>query len=458
MSSDAKSAAQHPARVLVVDDEPDILELLELTLLRMGLEVERATNVREALHRLDNNSYNLCLTDMRMPDGEGLEVVQHIMERNLDVPVAVITAHGNLDNAVAALKAGAFDYLAKPVALDQLRALVNSALNLPLSSGSAKNSERVLLGQSAAMQQVRELIGRVARSQAPVHISGESGSGKELAARLIVEKSARREQAFIAVNCGAIPENLMESEFFGYRKGAFTGADKDRDGFFQAATRGTLFLDEVADLPLTMQVKLLRAIQERKVRRVGATEEEAVDVRILSATHHDLAELVKQGKFRQDLYYRLNVITLQMPALRELREDIAEIANLILHRLRGDSGVEFSAEALQALSRYDFPGNVRELENVIERGLALCSDSVIQIADLQLSPADIAVESLALGLPGKYPLTDYLDRVEREVILEALNQTGFNRTAAAKILGVTFRALRYRMARLDIGGPADAGI
>ena len=457
MSSDAKSAAQQPPRVLVVDDEPDILELLELTLLRMGLEVERATNVREALHRLDNNSYNLCLTDMRMPDGEGLEVVQHIMERNLDVPVAVITAHGNLDNAVAALKAGAFDYLAKPVALDQLRALVNSALNLPLSSGSAKNSERVLLGQSAAMQQVRELIGRVARSQAAVHISGESGSGKELAARLIVEKSARREQAFIAVNCGAIPENLMESEFFGYRKGAFTGADKDRDGFFQAATRGTLFLDEVADLPLTMQVKLLRAIQERKVRRVGATEEEAVDVRILSATHHDLAELVKQGKFRQDLYYRLNVITLQMPALRELREDIAEIANLILHRLRGDSGAEFSAEALQALSRYDFPGNVRELENVIERGLALCSDNVIQTADLQLSPADIAVASLTSGLSGKYPLTDYLDRVEREAILEALNQTGFNRTAAAKILGVTFRALRYRMARLDIGGPADAG-
>lgn len=457
MISDAKSAAQQLPRVLVVDDEPDILELLELTLLRMGLEVERATNVREALHRLDNNSYNLCLTDMRMPDGEGLEVVRHIMERNLDVPVAVITAHGNLDNAVAALKAGAFDYLSKPVALDQLRALVHAALDLPLSSGPPKDGDRVLLGQSAAMQQVRELIGRVARSQAPVHISGESGSGKELAARLIVEKSARREQAFIAVNCGAIPENLMESEFFGYRKGAFTGADKDRDGFFQAANRGTLFLDEVADLPLTMQVKLLRAIQERKVRRVGATEEEAVDVRILSATHHDLAELVKQGKFRQDLYYRLNVIALQMPALRELRDDIAEIASLILNRLRGDSSVVFSADALLALSQYDFPGNVRELENVIERGLALCSDNVIQTADLQLSPTDIAVASVSSGLQGRYPLTDYLDKVEREAILEALSQTGFNRTAAAKILGVTFRALRYRMARLDITGPADAG-
>jgi two-component system response regulator PilR (NtrC family) len=457
MNSDAKSAAQKLPRVLVVDDEPDILELLELTLLRMGLEVERASNVREALHRLDNNSYNLCLTDMRMPDGEGLEVVRHIMERNLDVPVAVITAHGNMDNAVAALKAGAFDYLAKPVALDQLRALVNSVLSLPLSSASARNGERVLLGQSAAMQQVRELIGRVARSQAPVHVSGESGSGKELAARLIVEKSGRSEQAFIAVNCGAIPENLMESEFFGYRKGAFTGADKDRDGFFQAANRGTLFLDEVADLPLNMQVKLLRAIQERKVRRVGATEEEVVDVRILSATHHDLTELVKQGKFRQDLYYRLNVIALQMPALRELRDDIAEIAGLILNRLRGDSGVVFAAEALLALKRYDFPGNVRELENVIERGLALCSDNIIQTADLQLSPADIPVAPVSSGLPGKYPLTDYLDKVEHDAILEALNQTGFNRTAAAKILGVTFRALRYRMARLDITGPADAG-
>ena len=457
MNSDAKSAAQKLPRVLVVDDEPDILELLELTLLRMGLEVERASNVREALHRLDNNSYNLCLTDMRMPDGEGLEVVRHIMERNLDVPVAVITAHGNMDNAVAALKAGAFDYLAKPVALDQLRALVNSVLSLPLSSASARNGERVLLGQSAAMQQVRELIGRVARSQAPVHISGESGSGKELAARLIVEKSSRSEQAFIAVNCGAIPENLMESEFFGYRKGAFTGADKDRDGFFQAANRGTLFLDEVADLPLSMQVKLLRAIQERKVRRVGATEEEVVDVRILSATHHDLAELVKQGKFRQDLYYRLNVITLHMPALRELRDDIAEIASLILNRLRGDSGVVFAAEALLALKRYDFPGNVRELENVIERGLALCSDNIIQTADLQLTPADMPVAPVSSGLTGKYPLTDYLDKVERDAILEALSQTGFNRTAAAKILGVTFRALRYRMARLDISGPADAG-
>lgn len=405
---------------------------------------------------LDNNSYNLCLTDMRMPDGEGLEVVRHITENNLDVPVAVITAHGNLDNAVAALKAGAFDYLSKPVALDQLRALVNAAINLPHPSAGEKKGERLLLGRSSAMEQVREMIGRVARSQAPVHISGESGSGKELAARLIVEKSGRSEGAFVAVNCGAIPENLMESEFFGYRKGAFTGADKDRDGFFQAATKGTLFLDEVADLPLAMQVKLLRVIQERKVRKVGATEEEGVDVRILSATHHDLAELVKQGKFRQDLYYRLNVIALQMPALREMREDIAEIANQLLFRLRGTDKVEFSSEALKALGKYDFPGNVRELENVIERGLALCADNIIQPVDLQLSPAEAETSSPVSGQTGKYPLTDYLDKVEKEAILDALKQTGFNRTAASKILGVTFRALRYRMARLDITGSTDA--
>jgi two-component system response regulator PilR (NtrC family) len=455
MNSDVKHDLQANPRVLVVDDEPDILELLELTLLRMGLEVDRAHNVSEALQRLDSKHYNLCLTDMRMPDGEGVDVVRYIAQHNLDVPVAVITAHGNMDNAVAALKAGAFEYLSKPVALDQLRAVVNAAINLPRAVSDEHISQRVLLGRSPAMEQVRELIGRVARSQAPVHISGESGSGKELAARLIVEKSGRSEQPFVAVNCGAIPENLMESEFFGYRKGAFTGADKDRDGFFQAASKGTLFLDEVADLPLNMQVKLLRVIQERKVRKVGATDEEMVDVRILSATHHDLTELVKQGKFRQDLYYRLNVIALPMPALRELREDVAEIAEKILYRLRGNEGIEFAAEAIQALIAYDFPGNVRELENVIERGLALCKNNTIQINDLQLSPIASTGEASSVDPLGKYPLTDYLDKVEREVILDALSQTGFNRTAAAKILGVTFRAMRYRMARLDITSRND---
>ncbi|BCK88599.1 transcriptional regulatory protein ZraR [Sideroxyarcus emersonii] len=437
-------------RVLVVDDEADILELLELALSRMGLDVARASNVKQARQLLDAETFDLCLTDMRIPDGDGLEVVRHINERGMDVPVAVITAHGNLENAVAALKAGAFDYLSKPVALDQLRTLVASALKLPAANARARDGGRILSGNSPAMAQVRELIGRVARSQAPVHISGESGSGKELAARLIVEKSARNEQAFVAVNCGAIPENLMESEFFGYRKGAFTGADKDKEGFFQTANHGTLLLDEVADLPMVMQVKLLRAIQEKKVRRVGATQEESVDVRILSATHRDLGKCVQQGTFRQDLYYRLNVISIHMPSLREMREDVPQIANQILERLRGDSPARFSPQALEALMRYDFPGNVREMENIIERSLALCQEGVIMPADLQLMPMSAAQTEEASGGAGKYPLTDYLDRIEREAILEALRQTHFNRTAAAKILGVTFRALRYRMERLSI--------
>lgn len=439
-----------PARVLVVDDEPDILELIELALLRMGLQVDRASNVQEALQQLDTKTYQLCLTDMRLPDGEGLEVVQYIIARNMHVPVAVITAHGNMENAIFALKAGAFDYLPKPVALTQLRALVNAVLKLPPLSATVRKGVRTLLGLSPAMEKVRDLIDRVARSQAPVHISGESGSGKELAARLIVEKSARRDQPFITVNCGAIPETLMESEFFGYRKGAFTGAEKDREGLFQAANGGTLFLDEVADLPLSMQVKLLRVIQEKKVRKVGATQEESVDVRIISATHNALAEQVQQGKFRQDLYYRLNVITLLMPPLRAMRDDIAEVANHFLARLCGDAKVELASSALKALQQYDFPGNVRELENIIERALALCSDDIIMPADLQLAPTDFAETTTKPSVAGKYPLTDYLDSVERAAILEALQQTNFNRTAAAKVLGVTFRALRYRMDRLDI--------
>jgi two-component system response regulator PilR (NtrC family) len=450
MGSDKHHKSQVPT-VLIVDDEPDILELLEMALLRMGLEVCRASNVSEALKQLDNSGVDLCLTDMRMPDGDGLEVVRYISAKNLDIPVAVITAHGNAENAVAALKAGAFDYLSKPVSLDQLRALVKSALKLPQANGVVEAKERSLLGHSAAMQRVRDMIDRVARSQAPVHISGESGSGKELAARLIVEKSARNDQTFVAVNCGAIPENLMESEFFGYRKGAFTGADKDREGFFQAANGGTLLLDEVADLPINMQVKLLRVIQEKKVRKVGATEEEPVDVRIISATHHNLAERVQQGHFRQDLYYRLNVISLQMPSLREMREDISEIATQVLKKLNSNSeAVNFSADAMRALAYYDFPGNVRELENIIERALALRSGEEIIPADLQLSPAETFGRKDSAEGSSKYPLTDYLDRIEREAILEALGQTGFNRTAAAKILGVTFRALRYRMERLSI--------
>ncbi|MFA6014200.1 MAG: sigma-54 dependent transcriptional regulator [Gallionellaceae bacterium] len=456
MSLDSRAVNSRTPRVLIVDDEPDILELLELALVRMGLEVGRAGNVRDAREQLKNAHFDLCLTDMRMPDGDGLELVQYIAAQNLDVPVAVVTAHGNTENAVAALKAGAFDYLSKPVALDQLRALVKSALKLPHSPESLKAGERTLQGSSLALKRVRDLIERVARSQAPVHISGESGSGKELAARQIVEKSARHDQPFIAVNCGAIPENLMESEFFGYRKGAFTGAEKDRDGFFQAAHGGTLLLDEVADLPLNMQVKLLRVIQEKKVRKVGATEEESIDVRILSATHHNLAECVQQGKFRQDLFYRLNVIALHMPSLRELRDDIATIASQVLQNLRGNETVNFSDAALRALGQYDFPGNVRELENIVERALALRSGEEITPDDLQLGVCEATIEKNQPGTSAKYPLTDYLDRVEREVILEALQQTGFNRTAAAKILGVTFRALRYRMERLSITDKENA--
>jgi two-component system, NtrC family, response regulator PilR len=439
-------------RVLLVDDEPDILELLGMALGRMGLVVDKAANVQAALKKLKEHRYNLCLTDMRLPDGDGLQVVQYVTQNNLDIPCAVITAHGNMENAIAALKVGAFDYLAKPVALDQLRVLVKSALNLPQQDVAA--GDKVLLGQSPAMQKARDLISRVARSEASVHVSGESGSGKELAARLIVQSGARRDQPFIAVNCGAIPSTLMENEFFGYKKGAFTGADKDRDGFFQAAHGGTLFLDEVADLPLAMQVKLLRAIQEKKVRKIGATSEEAVDVRIISATHYDLAERVRQGEFRQDLYFRLNVIPIQMPALREMRDDIPKIAQQVLDKLRGETVIRFSETAMRALQNYGFPGNVRELENAIERALTLCSGGVIELQDLMLTPVENSRPDKT-SITGKYPLPDYLDQVERQALQEALQQTNFNRTEAAKLLGLTFRTMRYRMERLGIKAPGE---
>jgi two-component system response regulator PilR (NtrC family) len=435
-------------KVLVVDDEPDLLELLELTLSRMGLDTTRAESVNDALRLLDREPFDLCLTDMRLPDGEGLRVVEYITQKALDVPVAVITAFGSAENAVAALKAGAFDYLSKPVALEQLRALVKQALKVPEKPQPSASYQ--LLGDSPAMQLVRSMIDRLAKSQAPVFINGESGSGKELAARMIHLKGPRSELPFIAVNCGAIPENLMESEFFGYKKGAFTGAEGDRDGFFQAANGGTLFLDEVADLPLAMQVKLLRAIQEKKVRKVGATIEEPVDARIISATHKRLSTLVDNGEFRQDLYYRLHVIELAMPSLREMREDIPLIANAILIRLARNGVAGLEPEAAVALERYPFPGNVRELENILERGLSLAADSQhITAEDLHLTPvADESDVNVPAG--DKWPLQDYLDRVERQAINEALEKTRYNRTAAAKLLGITFRAMRYRMERLGI--------
>lgn len=441
-------------RVLVVDDEDDIRELLEMTLSRMGLDADCAENVTQARRLLEENAYQLCLTDMRLPDGDGLELVRFIGERFRDIPVAVITAHGSMENAISALKAGAFDYVPKPVSLEQLRALVKSVLNLP-SKDSARGEPagRALLGESQAIRQARDMIEKVARSQAPVYISGESGSGKELAARLIHDQGARRGQFFIAVNCGAIPESLMESEFFGYKKGAFTGADADRDGFFQAAQGGTLFLDEVADLPLPMQVKLLRAIQEKRVRKVGASSEDPVDVRIISATHQNLKELVAAGRFRQDLFYRLDVIELKMPSLRECREDIPVLAESILTRLAQESGMprpRLAPGALKALGDYPFPGNVRELENILERALALIGGSDIGAGDLHLAPS-IGPDGMMPALSGgEASLQDHLDRVEKQAILEALQKTRFNRTAAARLLGVTFRSLRYRMERLGL--------
>ena len=440
-------------RVLVIDDEADIRELLDLTLARMGLAADCAGSVAEAKKYLEQENYNLCLTDMRLPDGEGLEIVRLIGTRYAETPVAVITAFGSTDNAVAALKAGAFDYLAKPVALDQLRTLIKSALKLPQAGSStpgAPGSGIRLIGNSSAIIQVRELIGKLARSQAPIYISGESGSGKELAARLIHQQSARQAAPFVPVNCGAIPENLMESEFFGYRKGAFTGADSEREGFFQAANGGTLFLDEVADLPLAMQVKLLRAIQEKRVRKVGSASEDAVDVRIVSATHRKLKECVDNGSFRQDLYYRLNVIELKMPSLRERQEDIAPLVEAALLRICGDQVPELSPEAFKALLGYSYPGNVRELENILERATALCVDGKITPEDLQLTaPDEIADEHGEQRLDGA-TLDDHLGQLEKQMILDALAKTGFNRTAAARLLGVSFRSLRYRMERLGI--------
>jgi two-component system response regulator PilR (NtrC family) len=443
------------AQVLVVDDEPDIRELLELTLLRMGLDVASVGSIAEAKEALKRERYDLCLTDMRLADGEGLELVRHIAAQAADVPVAVITAYGSAENAVAALKAGAFDYVSKPVGLAQLRALVRAALSLPGGESPAGGQRLVgrLLGESPPLVQVREMIAKLARTQAPVYISGESGTGKELAARLIHENGARREQPFVPVNCGAIPENLMESEFFGYKKGAFTGAAEDREGFFQAANGGTLFLDEVADLPLPMQVKLLRAIQEKRVRKVGATQEDPVDVRIICATHQKLAQLVAAGRFRQDLFYRINVIELAMPPLRECPGDIPLIAGAILERLAGQSGqppARLTAEALGELQRHEFPGNIRELENILERALALTTSRDIDVQDLRLSgPLASEPPAAAAGAAGA-ALPEYLDDIERQAIVEALGKTGFNRTAAAKLLGITFRQLRYRMARLGI--------
>jgi len=443
-------------RALVVDDEPDIRELLGITLERMNIETQTAANLAGAIRELRSGQFHLCLTDMRLPDGNGLELVEWIQTHRAEIPVAVITAHGNVESAVKALKLGAFDFISKPLDLSALRRLITSTLKL---SDNAETSGRLpalrLLGQSAAMEQLRELIEKVARSQAPVHIYGESGTGKELVAHLIHDAGARREGPFVPVNCGAIPTELMESELFGHRKGSFTGAVADKQGLIQSAEGGTLFLDEIGDLPLHMQVKLLRVMQERTVRPVGDAREIPVDVRILSATHRHLAELVREGRFREDLFYRVNVIELRVPPLRERLEDVPDLVQAILEKIARQTGTAprvMTQAALEALTNYPFPGNVRELENVLERAVTLCGSGAIDVADLQLRPKVAGpAERLQVASvePGE-PLGEALEDIERDAILRALEQTRYNKTKAAQLLGMSFRSLRYRIKKLGL--------
>jgi two-component system response regulator PilR (NtrC family) len=456
-----RDAADQPV-VLVVDDEPDLLELVSLTLSRMNLKTRTAADLAGARKLLKAERFDLCLTDMRLPDGDGLDLVGWIQENRAALPVAVITAHGNVEAAVRALKLGAFDFVSKPLDLGVLRKLVGSAIRLGASIEETPATLRGprLLGSSAVMEQVREMIARVTRSQAPVHICGESGTGKELVARMIHESGARREGPFVAVNCGAIPTELMESELFGHKRGSFTGAVADKKGLIQSAEGGTLFLDEVADLPLHMQVKLLRVVQEKTVRPVGEAREETVDVRILSATHKILADLVAQGLFREDLFYRINVIELRVPALRERSGDIAEIADAILERLArrtSTTAPELSPDALRTLETYAFPGNVRELENVLERALTLCTTGVISPEHIRLrsgataaDPAGAVAALAASPVEGGGALGSQLESIERDAIVKALEKTRYNKTAAAKLLGMSFRALRYRIKKLGI--------
>jgi two-component system response regulator PilR (NtrC family) len=505
--------------LLVVDDEPDLRTLYELTLLREGYDIETSSSVAEALLHLKDRTYSAVITDMRLPDGTGLDILRWLEESGRREKAIVITAYGSAENAVEALKAGAYDYLTKPVDLKQFRAVVASALGrapatVPTMVPSSLPSELEttpaapvapkppraappppppapvspalarMAGQSAAMHEVRSLVEKVARSMAPVLVSGESGTGKELVARAIHEVSPRSHQPFIAVNCSAIPEQLLEAEFFGYRKGAFTGAADDREGFFQAANGGTLFLDEIGDLPLTMQSKLLRAIQERSVRPVGAVSEQAVNVRLLSATHKDLGAEVLAGNFRQDLYYRLNVIQIRVPPLRERLDDLAIISEHVLERIARDANVSpaphLTRDALVHLSRYPFPGNVRELENLLHRAVALSGDEAIDVFDLglpetvftdsaaqeldlitentRIDPAVFAPEpppARPLEVPLPSDLAAYLDEVERDILLRALERHRFNRTAAGASLGLSLRQMRYRMARLNVSVGGD---
>ncbi|WP_203301800.1 sigma-54-dependent transcriptional regulator [Marinobacter sediminum] len=453
---------------LIVDDEPDIRDLLEITLTRMGIKAQTASDLTSARKLLDEHNFHLCLTDMNLPDGNGIELVQWIQQHAPATPVAVITAYGNMDTAIQSLKAGAFDFVSKPVELPRLRELVNSALRLSQPKREQNDGDDepgLLLGNSPQIKKLRNQTRKLARSQAPVFISGESGSGKELVARMIHLQGPRREGPFIAVNCGAIPSELMESEFFGHKKGSFTGAIENKDGLFRSANGGTLFLDEVADLPLAMQVKLLRAIQEKAVRPVGDTKEVAVDIRVLSATHKNLPDLVQEGSFRQDLYYRINVIELVVPPLRDRADDIALLSSHILERIAREyecSPASLTKAALHHLQGYDFPGNVRELENILERAFTLCDGDAIDANDLHLgNGAQPSTQSSnndpglvgdgSVSVPeGEIDLEGYLETIERQTIEKALEATRWNKTAAAKRLGISFRALRYRLKKLGM--------
>ncbi|MFK5913451.1 MAG: sigma-54 dependent transcriptional regulator [Woeseiaceae bacterium] len=444
---------------LIVDDEPDIRELLDITLSRMDIETLSAENIAQAKELLSENRFDLCLTDMRLPDGNGIELIEYIQENVPQLPVAMITAHGNMEYAIKALKAGAFDFISKPVDLTVLRHLVSTALKL--SDGQQKDNgndeiqttQDGLLGQSDAIKETRKKIQKLSRSQAPVYIHGASGVGKELVAKLIHEKGPRAEKSFIPVNCGAIPTELMESEFFGHKKGSFTGATSDKKGLFQAADGGTLFLDEVADLPIAMQVKLLRAIQEKAVRPIGEHTEIPVNVRILSATHKNLSELTEKGEFRQDLYYRINVIELEVPSLKDHAEDIPLLADHLLHKIAEEWKTEtpkLNQESLDALNQYSFPGNVRELENILERAMTLHENNIITKDDLQLPDNTSTDKNKVDQDSDNFSLDPTLNEKEKEVIQKALEKTKYNKTAAAKLLGISFRALRYRLKKLGI--------
>ena len=444
-------------KVLIVDDEADICELIEITLMRMDIASQSAMNLADAKLLLDTENFDLCLTDMHLPDGNGIELVEHVQQKFQDLPIAVITAHGNMESAVRALKAGAFDFVSKPVDLQILRNLVSSATALPEKTDNPQSGESrlTITGSSAAVRDLLKNISKLARNQAPVFIHGESGSGKERVAKMIHQQGSRSSGPFVPVNCGAIPAELMESEFFGHLKGSFTGAHSDKEGLFQAASGGTLFLDEIAELPLNMQVKLLRVIQEKAVRPVGASQEIPVDVRILSASHKNLVKLVADGAFREDLYYRINVIELTIPPLRERKDDIPLFVEQLLGALADKMGMEkpaIEADALDALKNYPFPGNVRELENILERAIAMSDENTITLADLHLKPAAYNDQHTEQKTTVNTVTNEPLDLAgqERQSIMQALEQTRWNKTAAAKLLGLTLRQLRYRLQKLDI--------